>query len=297
MDPWACSTAWEWDGLGIQTAHGTIQYCVSDSAGGFHGTVLRQSLLQGMAVLEGRYPAGHFVPRHAHDDAGICLVLSGSFEDRINGAGAQRVPGQVLFHPAGLGHANHYGRDGARILGIALERGWLDDVCAGCLLPERSVELNGSAANLALRAHRELYQEDAAARLALEGLVLELAAEVSRRALPPPDRGAPRWLARVLELLHAHLGRPLRLAALSAEAAVHPVHLLRTFKSRVGCTPGEYSRRLRVDWAREQLIRGGMPLVEIALRAGFSSQAHFTNTFKRATGSTPSQCREAFRPR
>ncbi len=263
----------------------------------FHGIVLRQSLLQGMAVLEARYPAGHLVPRHAHDDAGICLVLSGGFEDRISGTSALRVPGQVLFHPAGLNHANHYGRDGARILGIALERAWLDDVCAGCRLPERSLELNGSATHLALRSYRELYQEDAAARLALEGLVLELVAEVSRRALPPPDRRAPRWLARVLELLHAHLGRPLRLAALSAEAAVHPVHLLRTFKSRVGCTPGEYSRRLRVDWAREQLVRGGMPLVEIALRAGFSSQAHFTNTFKRVTGFTPSQCREAFRPR
>ncbi len=250
-----------------------------------------------MAIFEARYPAGHFVPRHAHDDAGICLVLSGSFEDRVNGASALRTAGQLLFHPLGVGHANHYGKEGARILGIALERAWLDEACAGCILPEHSVELGGSASHLALRLHRELYEEDPAARLALEGLVLELAAAVSRRALPPPDRRTPRWLTRVLELLHAHLGRPLRLAALSAEAAVHPVHLLRTFKSSVGCTPAEYSRRLRVDWAREQIIRGGTPLVEIALRAGFSSQAHFTNTFKRVTGVTPSQCRDAFRNR
>lgn len=264
---------------------------------GFHGNVLRQSLLQGVAVCDARYPAGHFVPRHAHDVAGICLVLSGSFEDRLNGASALRVPGQLLFHPVGVSHANHYGKQGARLLAIALERGWLDEVCAGYLLPERSVELKNSVPNLALRVYRELYQQDAAARLALEGLVLELAAEVSRWALPRPDRGAPLWLARVLELLHAHLGPPLRLAALSAEAAVHPVHLLRTFKARVGCTPAEYSRRLRVDWAREQIIRGGMPLVEVALRAGFSSQAHFASSFKRVIGITPSQCRDAFHKR
>jgi len=270
---------------------------VTEPVGDFHGTVLRQSLLPGMAVFEARYPASHLVPRHAHDDAGICLVLAGSFEDRVNGAGTLRVPGQLLFHPMGLSHANHYGRQGARLLGIGLERAWLEKVCAGCLLPERSVELKNSAPNLALRVYRELYQEDAAACLALEGLVLQLAAEVSRRALPPPDRRSPRWLVRVLELLHAHLGRPLRLAALSAEAAVHPVHLLRTFKARVGCTPGAYRRRVRVDWAREQIIRGGMTLVEIALSAGFSSQAHFTNTFRRVTGITPSQCRESFRPR
>ncbi|MGH9649201.1 MAG: helix-turn-helix domain-containing protein [Terriglobales bacterium] len=256
--------------------------------------MLRQSLFKGLAVFEARYPAKHFVPRHAHDDAGVCLVLSGSFEDQVNGVRTLRTPAQILFHPAGLSHANQYGECGARLLGIALARAWLDEVCAGCQLPERSVELGGSAPNLALRVQRELYQEDAAARLALEGLVLELAAEVSRRALPPPDRSTPAWLARVLELLHAGPVRPVPLAVLSAEAGVHPVHLLRTFRVRVGCTPAEYSRRLRVDWARQQIVRGGMPLVEIALRAGFSSQAHFTNTFKRVTGITPGQCRAAF---
>ncbi len=267
---------------------------MSEPAGDLHGTVLRQSLFQGLAVFEARYPAKHFVPRHAHGEAGICLVLSGSFEDRMNGAGALRTPGQLLFHPCGLSHANHYGKQGARILGIALERTWLDEVCAGCAMPERSLELGGAASNLALRVYRELYQEDAAAGLALEGLVLELAAEVSRQALPLPDRQAPRWLAGALESLHSFPAQPIRLAALSAEAGVHPVTLVRTFKARVGCTPGEYSRCLRVEWAREQIICGSMSLVEIALRAGFSSQAHFTNTFKRITGITPSQCRATF---
>ncbi len=270
---------------------------MGEPGNGFHGTVLRQSLLQGLAVSEARYPAGHFVPRHAHDDAGICLVLAGSFEDRVNGASAVRTPGMLLFHPAGLSHANHYGKQGARMLGIALERAWLDEACAGCLLPERSVELKNSAFNLALRVHRELYQEDAAARLALEGLVLELGAEVSRRALPPADRAIPGWLRRVVEMLQADPPRPVSLTALSAEAGVHPVHLVRTFKARLGSTPADYNRRLRVDWARQQIIRGRMPLVDIALRAGFSSQAHFTTTFKRFTGITPSQCRTVFRLR
>jgi len=40
-----------------------------------------------------------------------------------------------------------------------------------------------------------------------------------------------------------------------------------------------------------ELAAGKLPLVQIALNAGFSSQASFTRAFSRATGPTPQEYR------
>jgi AraC family transcriptional regulator len=50
---------------------------------------------------------------------------------------------------------------------------------------------------------------------------------------------------------------------------------------------GTYLRRLRLDWCADRLVTTKIPLAEIALRAGFADQSHFTRTFRRYTGVTP----------
>lgn len=46
-------------------------------------------------------------------------------------------------------------------------------------------------------------------------------------------------------------------------AAVHPAHLTRVFRAQLGCTIGEYSRKLRLDRACAALSRDDAPLAEI----------------------------------
>jgi AraC family transcriptional regulator len=48
---------------------------------------------------------------------------------------------------------------------------------------------------------------------------------------------------------------------------------------------------MRLDKAMAELTAGKLPLAQIALRAGFSSQASFTRAFSRATGMTPGEFR------
>ncbi|RKH88769.1 helix-turn-helix transcriptional regulator, partial [Corallococcus sp. AB038B] len=56
-------------------------------------------------------------------------------------------------------------------------------------------------------------------------------------------------------------------------------------------TPRAYVERLRVEKA-EGLIRDTeLPLADIALACGFSSQSRFTTAFRRATGFTPARYR------
>jgi AraC family transcriptional regulator len=45
------------------------------------------------------------------------------------------------------------------------------------------------------------------------------------------------------------------------------------------------------------MLGSNEPLVEIALTAGFADQTHFTRSFKRVTGMTPTEFRRIFTAR
>ncbi|MGL4717944.1 MAG: helix-turn-helix transcriptional regulator, partial [Kluyvera intermedia] len=61
----------------------------------------------------------------------------------------------------------------------------------------------------------------------------------------------------------------------------------------VGLAPHQYVMQRRMDKAQQQVRYTTLPLTEIALNCGYSSASHFSNRFKAATGSTPSQLRAA----
>jgi AraC family transcriptional regulator len=56
-------------------------------------------------------------------------------------------------------------------------------------------------------------------------------------------------------------------------------------------SPKRYVSRMRLDQSMAELAKGRLPLAQIALNAGFSSQASFTRAFRRATSITPQEYR------
>jgi AraC family transcriptional regulator len=137
-----------------------------------------------------------------------------------------------------------------------------------------------------------------AGRLYGESLSLAVAAHVAARfgsARPTTDslgRGlcTPR-LRRVLDYIHAHLGGDLGLAELAGVAGLSPQRFSAAFRAATGETPHRYVTRERVRAARRLLAQPHKPLAAIAFELGFSSQSHFTHTFHRLTGTTPSRFR------
>jgi AraC family L-rhamnose operon regulatory protein RhaS len=63
------------------------------------------------------------------------------------------------------------------------------------------------------------------------------------------------------------------------------------FQKLTGGTPMEYLSRLRIMRAKTLLRETGIKVVDIAFDCGFSSSQYFANTFKCATGMTPSEYR------
>jgi len=98
-------------------------------------------------------------------------------------------------------------------------------------------------------------------------------------------------LRRVTAYIDENLQRELRLAELSAVVHMSPYHFARLFKRSMGVSPHRFLVRQRIDEARALLAARTVPIAEIARAVGFRTPSHFTTTFRRVTGMTPSAYR------
>jgi len=80
-------------------------------------------------------------------------------------------------------------------------------------------------------------------------------------------------------------------AELSALVHMSPYHFARLFKRSTGVPPHRFLVRRRIDAARALLAAQTAPIAEIAQLVGFRTPSHFTTTFRRVTGMTPSAYR------
>lgn len=104
-----------------------------------------------------------------------------------------------------------------------------------------------------------------------------------------------RRLRLVLEYIEDELGQPIKLRELAALAGVSARHFERAFRQSTGSSPHAYLMGRRLHAARDWLInQPELPIEQIALRLGFSSASHFSSAFRRRTGFTPTEFREAW---
>lgn len=265
-------------------------------AGHFLGQKLRTHEVSGLRMTETLYPKGMRQAQHAHELSLYCFVLEGNYIETVGERERRRRPLGLAFHPPSSCHAESYTSPGRHFL-IELNSDWMQCVHQYGAVIDRQLELQeGTPVWLAAKLYQEFRSLDNVSPLAVEGVVLELLAETSRRTVPS-EKQAPRWLAEVTELLRAHFTENLNLKQVAAAVNVHPTHLARVFRKFKRCTIGEYLRRLRVDYASKRISDSADSLAEIALAAGFSDQSHLSRTFKSHTGMLPSEFRTAVRKR
>lgn len=64
---------------------------------------------------------------------------------------------------------------------------------------------------------------------------------------------------------------------------------IRSFKSETGRTPYEYLLDLKIEKAKKMLKSNEFTVTEISMMCGFSSHSHFTSTFKKRVGISPTE--------
>ena len=135
------------------------------------------------------------------------------------------------------------------------------------------------------------------------GTVLEAASLLRQQVNPPaagdgPDgRGRlPAWQARkVRAYIDRHITAPVSVADLCALVQRSEAHFSRSFKRTFGKSPHCFVVRCRVDLAAHYMLTTDGSLSDIAVRCGFTDQAHFCKHFRQAAGQTPAAWRRAHR--
>lgn len=232
-------------------------------------------------LTETSYAPAETLPRHFHDDAFLTFATKGRFEEAAGRRTFECGTFDVIVRPPGEMHSNRYGDHGAACVLVAVPatRAPFD---APALVPRSEI---------AARIAREIQTADAFSPLVVEGLLLELLGTAARRAaskLPPIIQAARQFI-------HAHEAEIPSLQEIARATGAHPSTVTRAFRAQLGCSPGEYVRRVRLETAGNALATSDASIAEIAVAAGFYDQSHFTNAFRRHTGMTPARYRRAVR--
>ncbi|MFD0715793.1 helix-turn-helix domain-containing protein [Paenibacillus sp. GCM10027626] len=106
---------------------------------------------------------------------------------------------------------------------------------------------------------------------------------------------AQEHMSRVLEYMQAYYTEPLSIDMLSSIALQSRYHFMRSFKAAVGMTPYQYVLLLRVQKAKDCLLRTNETITDISYRLGFSSTSQFYRAFVKFVRATPEQFRLAGR--
>ena len=98
-------------------------------------------------------------------------------------------------------------------------------------------------------------------------------------------------MIEAIRLVESDAARPLELKEMAAIAGMSKYHFLRVFRRLTGVTPHRYLISVRLRRAALALASSQLPVVEIALDAGFGDLSTFNRRFRTTFGLTPTQYR------
>jgi len=136
-----------------------------------------------------------------------------------------------------------------------------------------------------------------------QGTLLEAASLLRQQVHPPAAGEVPEgggrlllWQARkVRDYIDSHITGRVLVADLCALVQRSEAHFSRSFRRTFGESPHSFVVRRRVELAARYMLATDASLSDIALRCGFTDQAHLCKQFRQAAGQTPAAWRRVHR--
>ncbi len=152
------------------------------------------------------------------------------------------------------------------------------------------LRLNNTERILAIlrELHRFLKEKSESAAPRMEGLSMELVAEIAREASRTPEP----LLADAFRFFEFHLSTPLKLSAVAEALHVTPNYLNRLFLKELGMPPKRYLIEQRMHLAYSLLSSTELTVQEISLKCGYRNQFAFSREFRQKYGRSPSEIRK-----
>lgn len=135
----------------------------------------------------------------------------------------------------------------------------------------------------------KLYAETAAQMIAVH--LLRSYAQLMSPLKEETQRLTSSQLKRVRAYVQDHLDQDLSVAEIAQQSGFSAFHFTRLFRQATGESPHHYVISRRIEAAQRLLTETDLPVSQIALMTGFSSQSHLTRTLTRHLGQSPRQYR------
>jgi two-component system response regulator YesN len=116
--------------------------------------------------------------------------------------------------------------------------------------------------------------------------ILEKTAPAAGQRINKVD--TPEFFALVRNYLSAHAGEFLSLQSLCRHFGISQTYMSRLFRKYTGLSFINYLTSLRIEKAKDYLLRENILIKDAAAMAGFTDQFYFSRVFRSVTGQTPS---------
>lgn len=101
-------------------------------------------------------------------------------------------------------------------------------------------------------------------------------------------------VASVMSFLQSSYAQKINMADAAARFGISPSGLIKKFRKAVGVLPQRYLINIRIQNAKQLLVNTSMTAAEIAEKTGFENSCYFSKSFKRETGMSPTEYRNAY---
>lgn len=248
---------------------------------------------------------------HSHPFVELMCIIDGDISVSVEGDRFKVDPGHVIAVPDGLMHctiADNPNRPYERLV-IHLAKPFLAELHRLFALPPEPFPFLSAPSVIPCRGDHlwvvrssiqgifAAFEEPEAMRTAaIRATAMDLLLKLNRIATGGselPAAHSNRVVAVAIEYINDHYLQPeLTVARVAAGVHVSDGHLSRLFKNQTGSSIYAFIIGKRLEHARH-LIRGGLPILDAALEAGFSDYTAFIKSFKRHYHTTPSDYRRA----
>ena len=123
-------------------------------------------------------------------------------------------------------------------------------------------------------------------------LLTSLLVEMACAHPAKPEAVVPEWLSLIQSYIIENYNREWTVKDLARQSCLSESRFSHVFREIIGLSPIEYRDYLRIEHAKEYLLRTSWSIERVAEETGFASIPGFYSAFRRRTGLTPGKYRK-----
>lgn len=236
----------------------------------------------GIILTETEYHSKVFEGWHSHQNIHISMIIKGGNLEERKQKETVVQPGTLLFYHQDELHRNLHTSHPSKNINLEITGEFLQRYELEENNLEKMARHPDAGFNL-LKIYHEAARADDFSALSMHMLLLGLLSDTKKLH----KNGPPPWLKTILDFLQDNWQQHPGLEELAKISGVNPITISKHFSSYMGCTLGEYRRKLKVQQALRLIPAGTQSLTEVACYCGFADQSHFIRNFRELTHFLP----------